>query len=233
MKNINKKSTNIKYCLKILSILAFSLLIIPAVASADNLIYSGAPINQAPQTNNTWQIINSINPSSANRGFGAETVTISGDGFQPSSIARVNGSDRSTNFIDNSHLLVRLNANDTNRTDGGFYITVFNGAIGNGSYSNSAFFTVNVNTSAYNTTNNNNNSTNNNYNNSNTNQTENTTNDSASNIASNAIFGSNSLLPSGLIQWILLAILIIIIVILIRKISGGKERYDETPMKHE
>jgi hypothetical protein len=225
MSRINKKP--ISFGLKALFILIFSILIIPAIASADS-VYSGQSVNQTPPLvdNNTWQIINSISPSSANRSIDTENVIITGDGFQPTSIARVNGSDRSTTFIDNSHLSVRLNPNDTYRTDGGFYITVFNEASGNGSYSNSAFFTVNYDASSVNSNNNDNSS-------SNATQTENTSTDNSSDLASSAIFGTNSLLPSGLIQWILFAILILVIVILARKIFGGKERYNETPMKHE
>ena len=59
-----------------------------------------------------------------------------------------------------------------------------------------------------------------------------TTDNNSSNLASNAIFGSNSFLPSGLIQWILLAIIILVIVILIRKISGAEDKYHSTPLKH-
>jgi len=57
-------------------------------------------------------------------------------------------------------------------------------------------------------------------------------NDSYSNLASGAIFGSNSFLPSGLIQWIILAIIILLIVILARKLFGGEKNYHEAPMKH-
>ena len=59
--------------------------------------------------------------------------------------------------------------------------------------------------------------------------TTNSTND----LASNAIFGSSSFLPSGLIQWILFAIFILIIIILVRRIFGATETYEEAPMKHE
>lgn len=52
-------------------------------------------------------------------------------------------------------------------------------------------------------------------------------------LVANAVYGSNSFLPSGLIQWILLAIFILIIVILSRRIFGGKEKYQATPLKHE
>jgi hypothetical protein len=52
-------------------------------------------------------------------------------------------------------------------------------------------------------------------------------------LASNAVFGSNSFLPSGLIQWIFFAIIILLIVVLARKVFGAKEEYHSTPLKHE
>jgi len=69
------------------------------------------------------------------------------------------------------------------------------------------------------------------------NQTNNATNDngsdeSKSDLASNAIFGSDGVLPSGLVSWILLGIMILIIVILTRKVFGAEKNYHETPMKH-
>jgi cobalamin biosynthesis Mg chelatase CobN len=53
-----------------------------------------------------------------------------------------------------------------------------------------------------------------------------------SDLAANSFFGSNGLAPSGIIQWILFAILILIIVILIRKIFGSEDKYHSTPLKH-
>src|SRR3989338_8675309 len=52
-----------------------------------------------------------------------------------------------------------------------------------------------------------------------------------SSLAANAFFGANSFLPTGLIQWIIFAILLLILIILIRKISGGEKEYHETPLK--
>jgi len=59
-----------------------------------------------------------------------------------------------------------------------------------------------------------------------------TTEDNYSNIAANFVFGGFSFLPSGLMQWILLAIFIVVIVILIRKATGKDEEYYSTPLKH-
>ena len=52
-------------------------------------------------------------------------------------------------------------------------------------------------------------------------------------LAANAVFGSNGFLPSGIIQWILLAMAILIIIILGRTVFGAKDNYHSTPMKHE
>jgi len=56
---------------------------------------------------------------------------------------------------------------------------------------------------------------------------------SGSNLAASAIFGSSGFLPSGLIGWILFAIFILVIVILVRRIFGAKEAYEEAPMKYD
>lgn len=228
MKNMNKKS--IVFGLKILSILVFSLIFVPfnRVAAAPTYVYGHDNAdgtytfgdfvwnNNSTSTNgidNPVPAVTSINPKSENVNINVTTITITGSGFIPSSVARINGSNRPGTFIDSSHLLVQINSNDVNtyETNGGFYITVFNGAPGGG-YSNAAFFGVNNAASA-------------------TNGTDNNSKNYGS-LASNAIFGSNSFLPSGLIQWVLFAIIILIIVIIVRKIFGGKEHYDELPMKH-
>ena len=234
MSKINNKS--IFFGLKILSILAFSLLIIPFNnASAeggrnytyyDNYNYNPAPVQK--DTTNPKPVINSISPKSINLGMGTKTITITGSGFVPSSVARVNNSSRPTTFIDSTHLLMQITGNDTYayKTNGGFFITIYNRAPGGG-YSNGVFFTVNSNSTAgANVNNDNNNVSPDTYT-----EIENET-DNYSNLASNAIFGSGSFLPSGLVQWILFAILILLIVILARKIFGAKENYDQAPMKH-
>jgi len=53
-----------------------------------------------------------------------------------------------------------------------------------------------------------------------------------SSVTANAIFGTNGFTPSGLIQWILLAILILLIVILVRKFTGAEDKYHSEPLKH-
>jgi hypothetical protein len=237
MSKLNNKS--IFFGLKILSILAFSLLIIPSSANAyyarnngfNNAVdYDDVVVRTTPTTN-PKPSISLISPKSVNLGAGTKTITVTGSGFVPGSVARVNNSSRPTTFIDNTHLLVQITGNDAYayKTNGGFFITVYNEAPGGG-YSNGAFLTVNnAGSSLGESEDNGGNVSPDTY--SETVETENGT-DNYSNLASNAIFGSGSFLPSGLVQWILFAILILIIVILARKIFGARENYDQAPMKH-
>jgi len=217
MSKINNKE--IFLGLKMLSILAFSLLIIPTQTFAT-----------VGYVDNPTPYITSISPSSSNGNVRTNIViTITGDGFIPSSVARINGSDQVTTFIDYSHLLIRLNQNDTYNTDG-FYINVFNGFPGGG-YSNAMLFTINNLVPVANT--NNTSSGINQTGNAITNTDNNDTNKNFSNIAATAILGSqNSFLPSGLIQWVFFAIIILAIVIFVRRIFGAKKNYEETPLKH-
>ena len=60
-----------------------------------------------------------------------------------------------------------------------------------------------------------------------------TNTNSVSGLAANAVYGSNSFLPSGLVQWVLFAIFILLIVIMVRIIFGAKSKYLSTPLKHE
>ena len=266
MKKINRTKTNagVNYSLKILTILAFGLIFVPfnKVAAQNNMAcgeagcnysysYTTSPINNPTETNNPKPTINSINPKSSNVGVGTKTITITGSGFVPSSSARINAANRPTTFIDDSHLLVQINGNDTTayRTNGGFFISVWNGAPGGG-FSNALFFVVNSNTiPAVNTNTNNGNNYNSattNFNDTNNNQNSNSYDtftdtpqagngniNSAGGLAATAIFGSNSFLPSGLIQWILFAIIILLIIIIVRKIFGARENYENSPLKHD
>ena len=242
-----------KYTLKTLTILAFAVLVLPATASAASYGYgTNTPFytgyydgNYYNQPNNPTPSINFVSPSYAEVGSGGKTITITGRGFVPTSIARVNGADRATTFIDSSHLFIQLTNNDM-YLGNGFYITVWNGAPGGG-FSDSAFFTLNQaaaynnNTNNYSNTNNGNNYNNgypvnnNNYNYGNTNPMNGNGNvDSPSNLAANAVFGtSNSFLPSGIVQWVLFAIVVLLIVILVRRIFGARDNYYEAPMKHD
>ena len=147
--------------------------------------------------------------------------------------SRINGANRQTTFIDNSHLLIQVTGNDMYlyRTNGGFYITVFNPAPVGG-YSNSIFFTINNTVSSSTSTSAKNTSSN--FTDTTTTGTDDTNNinSNSNDLGANAIFGFSNLIPSSLIQWVFFAILILLIVILVRRISGGKEKYDAVPLKH-
>ncbi len=221
--------------LKTLSMLAFSLLIIPTTALAT----AGYVDNPIPG-------IAFITPdSSAGSTKTSVIVTISGSGFVPSSVVRINGSDRKTTFVDYSHLFVQLNSSDLSNPDG-LYLNVFNGFPGGG-YSNSKYFTTNAKAPVAGSNTSNNSQTSSNY--SNANQTggainstnsnndtnANTANGNSSNsgsLAATVIFGSaDSFLPSGLIQWVVIAIIVLIIVILARRTFGAREKYQKAPLK--
>ena len=214
----------------ILAILAFGIIVIPKETNAQ---YGGYISTIKPATvkaDNPTPIINSIDPNYSNVGVGTKTITITGENFVPDSVGKVNGANRPTTFVDSYHLLMQINGNDLNayQSNGGFFITVFNPAPAGG-YSGTVFFTIS----------NNANGTGSNF--SNTSQTGNGNNTGGNsgnqngnyrNLASNALFGSNSIYPSGLIQWILLAIIILLIVILVRRLYGA-DKYHSTPLKHD
>ncbi len=60
---------------------------------------------------------------------------------------------------------------------------------------------------------------------------EDTSSRDLSGLAAGAIFGGDGFMPSGIVQWLLLAIFILLIVIIVRKIFGEKQ-YHESPLKH-
>jgi hypothetical protein len=108
---------------------------------------------------------------------------------------------------------------------------------------------TNTNNTSYNSQTDNTNNTNRNYSNNTTStntDTSNTSNNTDSNtvsntdtsanayknVAANAFFGGFSFLPSGLIQWVLLAIFILLIIIVVRKVTGRDETYHNEPLKH-
>ena len=186
---------------------------------------------------NPEPVITGISPDEVKAGAGAKTITVTGNGFTPSSIVKINGSNRQTTFIDNSHLLSQATAYDFSRTDGGFYVTVWNT---DQDYSNAAHVTVTGTVPSSATQNNNSNQNQNqNYGNGSYNPApinyypgtlDSTADDSS--LASSVILGGNSFLPNGLVQWVLVAILIVGIIVLGRKVFRTQEHYDNTPLKH-
>lgn len=52
-----------------------------------------------------------------------------------------------------------------------------------------------------------------------------------SNLVASVVYGEDTFLPSGIVGWILFAILVLIIIILVRKTFGGEKKYHSAPMK--
>ncbi|KKP85684.1 MAG: hypothetical protein UR88_C0010G0006 [Candidatus Nomurabacteria bacterium GW2011_GWA1_35_8] len=57
-------------------------------------------------------------------------------------------------------------------------------------------------------------------------------NESYGSLTANALFGSDSFMPSGLLQWILFVLLVVGIIFLWRYIHHSEEKYMAEPMKH-
>lgn len=238
----------ISYSLILLAILTLGAITLMAkeANAGDNAFYSAYnepdldADNDLP-SRNPAPVVASINPSSGNLGGSSKTVTITGSGFVPHSVARLNGSDRPTTFVDYSHLLIHLNASDMYGASGK-YITVWNPAPGGG-YSNGVLFTINgyvapkASSTGSTATSGNTSTRNSNSNNSGSVEGASDTNngipttDDYSALASNAIFGSNGFMPSGLVQWLLFAIFILLIIIIVRKVFFA-DKYHQTPLKH-
>lgn len=187
---------------------------------ADNTNYNATPI------------IYSITPNSAVSGNNNILVTITGSNFSTSATARFNGSDKETRYYDSRHLGMVLSPIDLDGK-GTYLVSVYNPS--NGSISNGVSFTLNrvvapssagtttvaKKTVAKSTT-------------ATTVAKAKTTSTNTSNnsnaLTANALSGSNGFLPSSLIEWLLLAILIFLVVILVRKTYMSHEEH--APLKH-
>jgi hypothetical protein len=245
MSKINDKKTLIKILsgLKIIAILALGLAATPVLARDTAYVsgYRNPPPVEEERVREvaTAPVITGISPDEVTAGAGAKTITVTGSGFMPSSVVKINGSNRYTTFIDDSHLLAQATAYDFYRTDGGFYVTVWNS---NGDYSNAEYVAVKGTLPAANNNNNNSNrnpsnygtNDNNGYNPAPINYYPGTLDNNADDqsLASSVILGGNSFLPTGLVQWVLVAILIVGIIVLGRKVFKTREHYDSTPLKH-
>lgn len=226
MTKLNTKS--IIFSLGILAISIFSLIPTPGYAvtcgeGGCNYTYNTYTKPAVVKEDNPKPFIDSIDPNYSYLGVGTKTITITGENFVLDSVGKVNGSNRPTTFIDSYHLLMQITGNDVNtyQSNGGFFITVFNPAPAGG-YSNTIFFTIS----------NDINGTSSNFTNTTQNQNGNNPNGNSNNLASNAI-GSNGFTSYSLIQWVFFAIVVLLIVILVRRIYGGKEKYNATPLKHD
>ena len=246
MNKINNKS--ILLGLEILIILAFGVMIFAPIETKAYDEYSYYRFASNPEPINPVPIISSIKPNSIDKIRGKTTITITGNGFTPDSVVRKNNANRITTFIDSKHLLVDIFPSDVyNQNE--FYLTVFNGEPGGG-FSNASLFTIKNNTGTDTTTisttsssitnySSTQNSSNSNYNTnySNTSEENNSVNasdfnESYGSLTANALLGSNSFMPTGLVQWIIFAILIVLIIFLWRYVHRSEEKYMLEPMKH-
>ncbi|MBI3671823.1 hypothetical protein HY249_03445, partial [Candidatus Azambacteria bacterium] len=102
----------------------------------------GTSNSQTFTVNNPVPTTTSISPNSKTVGDSGFTLTVNGSLFVSSSVARFNGSNRTTTFINSTQLTATIPASDLTSV-GTFPITVFNTTPGGGT-SNSQTFTVNV-----------------------------------------------------------------------------------------
>jgi hypothetical protein len=242
---IHKINNNLILGLGILVILSFGIFMPTEAKAYSDYAYLRTEINL--ESHNPKPSISKITPNSIEQIKEKITITVTGNGFTPNSIVRKNNSNRNTTFIDSNNLLVDIYPNDVyNQNE--FFLTVFNGEPGGG-YSNAILFTIknkttsinNISTTTTNTKNTSsttNSNYNSNYNNTTTDVNSDTVsstsdiNESYGSLTANALTGSNSVMPSGLAQWIFLGIIICLIIFLWRYVHRSKEIYMAEPMKH-
>ncbi len=164
--------------------------------------------------------ISYVDPSSSTPK--AVTVTVRGSNFIPSSQVRLDGSPRPTTYESSIRLLVNLSASDLSAT-GTHVITVYNPGPGGG-ISNGVYFTAKAPSSG---TVLGASTTRNAYT-----PVTSTTGEELTALTANVVLGNGNFLPSGIIGWIILAILVLIIVLLARKFLGLDNKYQSTPLKH-
>lgn len=58
----------------------------------------------------------SVSPSSTTVGSGNLTITVTGSNFVPGAVLLWNGAERTTTFVDSSHLIVAIPASDVGAT---------------------------------------------------------------------------------------------------------------------
>jgi hypothetical protein len=88
--------------------------------------------------------IGSLTPEQIEQGSPEQIITVAGTDFVPGSVVRVNGSDRTTDFVDGTELRATLPESDF-ATAGTRQVVVFNPAPGGGT-SNSATLTIQIRT---------------------------------------------------------------------------------------
>lgn len=183
MKKINKKSMNLGF--KILAILAFSLLIIPASAFADysySFLYgNGSSYNGGSGYNSGGSYYGGNNYYNSAYGNSYYQAPYQAPIYTPPPAVTPVVYSNETNHVVASRTTAPKTVAKTN--------TVSSASVANS--------------------------------------------DTVSGLTANTIYGSNSFLPSGLVQWVLFAIFVLVIVILSRLLFGYREKYLSTPLKHE
>lgn len=247
MKNMIKTQNNIIiYTLIILAVLLLGVISLPANASAqsDNGYELRVKLADTVEENVTPTIF-SLNPNPVILGSGTKEVTIHGEGFARGSVAKLDGSDRTTTFINSNTLRFDLVNRDTSSV-GNATVRVYspNGGLSNGytfsvtrkleavsgstsasqnqvppnaGNTNKAPAKASTTTPAKNT-------------NTSSNSLD-TGNEGLGQLAAGAIFGDIGFLPSGIIQWIIFAILVLMLVIIARKLFA-EDKYHQSPLKH-
>lgn len=217
-------------------IVALSPISVFAYADGDNVIYgteAGSGSNNSNTNNNNYQnrnplpYISSVNPNFITVGSNS-VLTVYGGNFVPSSMIRIDGASYPTTYLDSGRLSTQVGSSVNVGTRS---VTVWSPAPGGG-LSNTSYISVNAVRGASTTV-----------------SKAKTTKTVASNngqvlgantanpeydysaLTANTVFGSNRLVPTGIMQWLLFAILILLIVIITRKIFVGDDEKNK-PLKH-
>ncbi len=217
------------------AILFIFFVLIPKIAGAQGIYYQPyiPPVpfnnnNNNPGNYNTGPNMNtgvkpyitSIDPSSLNyKGESTVRINILGSNFTAGSVSRWNGSNRNTTYLNSGSLVIELTYLDMYSSS--HDITVYNPS--SGEISNQLDLNINNGGSGGAASVTNNSST--------TGVSGASDSKSVGSLAAGAILGTNSFLPSGVVQWLFLAVIIMLGVILWRKIYVGRKE-EEQPLKH-
>lgn len=192
-------------------------------------------------TSNPLPRIYLVNPNTVNKGLGSVRIAITGDYFVPGAIAKLNGIDQITTYVNSSRIEMQLN--DLARmSTGNFIVNVYNPSPGGG-FSNSATLNISDSTgvssgatvSTGNTV-----STANKTTTVAKKSTASTTvaqakkavgNPGSEVLGASVLFGVSNFLPTNLVQWLIFLIFILLLIYLWRKIYIT-EKDKSTPLKH-
>lgn len=236
----NNFITPIFYSLEIITILTLGTMIlspltVKAESDGENVVFVNryvAPAEPvAAAARNPVPTINSITPTSVAINSGSSTMTVTGTNFVQSSVVRIDGSDRATTYVSSTKLTAELNYADTTAL-GTHTVHVYNpgpgGGLSNKTYLNikpagsvAGASTKKVTASKA--------SVKNPYAFQPASESDFQSEYDYNALTGNALFGANGFLPTGILQWILFAILILLIVIIARKVF---KKEDHSPLKH-